>query len=282
MIKPVALMNGHYECRSLGQTVPILQELLALEIVTQGNGQFIMKHPNTDWLLIMHENAGAANKPHYHHYGVRVATDQEVDNAYEYLQKRKNDLGLKIIPPETRRIAHSVHFVEPGGNYWEIESYEGGAKKHGLSSEMASPWRRALFDSRFPERGYTPQCLSHGTTSCFNLERARGFYRSALGLEVMHPFPDADPYYVKHPASPWYIVCLQTPIKNRVPSGLHQRFTLALESDAAVTQAHQWLSRNAASLEIAEPESLVTDSDRASFIFTDPDANCWEITAAAN
>ena len=282
MIKPVALVSGHYECRSFEQSVPILEELLALEVVSDQSGQLIMKHPNTDWLLIIHENAGAANKPHYHHYGVRVATDQEVDNAHEYLQKRKNDLGLKIIPPETRRIAHSVHFVEPGGNYWEIESYEGGAKKHGLSSDIASPWRAALVDSRFSERGYTPQCLSHGTTSCFNLERARRFYRSALGLEVFHPFPDADPYYVKHPVSPWYIVCLQTPIKNRVPSALHERFTLALQSNAAVADAHHWLSQNAASLEIAEPGTLRLDPYRASFIFADPDENCWEIIVQSN
>jgi hypothetical protein len=282
MIKPVALVHGHYECRSFEQSVPILEELLALEVVSHHDGHMTMKHANTDWPLVLHENAGAPDKPHYHHYGVRVATDQEVGNAYEYLQKRKNALGLKIIPPETRRIAHSVHFVEPGGNYWEIESYEGGAKKHGLSNEIAYPWRSALLDSRFPDRGYVPQCLSHGTTSCVDLDKARRFYRSVLGLEVMHPFPDADPYYIKHPSTPWYIVCLQTPIKNRVPSSLHQRFTLALESNPAVADAHRWLSQNAASLEIAEPRPLCLDSDRASFIFTDPDANCWEIIAASS
>ena len=281
MIKPVGLVHGHYECRSFEQSVPILQELLALEVV-HGNGPLIMKHPNTDWLLILHESAGASNKPHYHHYGVRVATDREVDNAYEYLQKRKNDLGLKIIPPETRRIAHSVHFIEPGGNYWEIESYEGGAKKHGLRDEIAYPWRGALVDSRFPDRGYVPQCLSHGTTSCFDLVRARKFYRAVLGLEVMHPFPDADPYYVKHSSNPWYIVCLQTPTKSRVPSSLHQRFTLALESNAAVAEAHHWLSENAESVEIAQPGPLCLDSDRSSFVFTDPESNYWEMIDVAS
>jgi hypothetical protein len=43
MIKPVGLVNGHYECRSLEQTVPILRELLALEIVSQGNGDGILE-----------------------------------------------------------------------------------------------------------------------------------------------------------------------------------------------------------------------------------------------
>jgi catechol-2,3-dioxygenase len=282
MIKPVALVNGHYECRSFKQTVPILQELLALDTVSEGNGGVTMKHPNTEWLLLLHENSGASNKPHYHHYGVRVATDQEVDNAYEYLQKRKTDLCLKMIPPETRRIAHSVHFVEPGGNYWEIESYEGGAKKRGLSDEIAYPWRSTLVDSRFPDRGYVPQYLSHGTNSCVDLVRARRFYRSVLGLEVMHPFPEADPYYVKHPSTPWYIVCLKTPGKGRIPSGVHQRFTLAVETTANVAEAHRWLSDNVANLEIAAPGPGRQDSDRSSFIFTDPEGNCWEIVAASS
>jgi catechol 2,3-dioxygenase-like lactoylglutathione lyase family enzyme len=282
VIKPVALVNGHYECRSLNQTVPILIELLSLDVVSEGNGGAIMKHPNTDWFLVLHEIPQAPDKPHYHHYGVRVATDQEVDNAYDYLRKRKQDLGLKIIPPETRRIAHSVHFVEPGGNYWEIESYEGGAKKHGLTEEIASPWRSRFSDSRFPERGYVPQCLSHGTTSCANLERARRFYRSVLGLEVMHPFPDANPYYLKHSSSPWYVVCLQIPGKSRIPSGARERFTLALESSDTVAVAHRWLNENAASLEVAPPGSLLEQSNGLSFQLSDPDGNCWEIIAAAS
>lgn len=280
MIKVSGIVRGHYECRSLQQTLPILRELLALEVVSQTTGAATVKHPNTDWQLVVHETADASNKPHPHHYGVRVATDQEVDNAYEYLKKRKTELGLKIIPPETRRIAHSVHFVEPGGNFWEIESYEGGAKKHGLSGEIAFPWPRALVDDRFPDRGYVPQCLSHGTTSCVNLDRARHFYRHALGLEVMHHFPTVDPYYIKHPATPWYIVCLPTPAAARVPTGLRERFTLAVQSANEVSEAHRWLKENAANLEVAEPGAVCEESGSLSFVFTDPDFNYWEITGA--
>jgi catechol-2,3-dioxygenase len=133
MIKPVALVNGHYECRSLEQTVPILQELLALEVVSQGNGGATMKHPNTDWLLALHESPGAPDKPHYHHCGVRVATDQEVDNAYEYLQKRKVVEAHRWLSencanhgnPEPGPIGEesgraSFLFTDPDGNYWEI------------------------------------------------------------------------------------------------------------------------------------------------------------------
>ena len=75
MIKPVALVHGHYECRSLKQTVPILEELLALEIVS---------------------------------HSVRVATDREVDNAYEYLQKLK-----KVWKPGSRCQRIFAHSFSP-------------------------------------------------------------------------------------------------------------------------------------------------------------------------
>lgn len=278
MIRTTGIVEGHYECRSLAETVPILQELLALEITSEESGQVTMKHPNTDWPLVVH-GAGpdAPVKPQFHHYGVRVATDREVDSAYEYLLRRKKDLRLKVIPPETRRIAHSVHFFEPGGNFWEIESYEGGAKKHGLGGDIAFPWKSPLATDRFPERGYLPQALSHGTTTCASLERARRFYRTILGLEVMHHLPSVDPYYVKHPSAPWYIVCLPAPQESRVPSATNERFTLSVESSADVIEARRALAESAAELGIQEP-GLVQEEPRGSaFLFHDPDGNCWEI-----
>ncbi|MCZ6620888.1 MAG: hypothetical protein O7C72_03160, partial [Deltaproteobacteria bacterium] len=73
MIKPVGLTEGHYECRSIDDSLPIFTDLLALDVVERKEGQVVLKHPNTDWLLVVHE-AGpeAADKPHNNHYGFRV------------------------------------------------------------------------------------------------------------------------------------------------------------------------------------------------------------------
>ena len=90
MIKPIGLTHGHYECRSFRDTLPILKNFLAFEVVTETNGNVIMKHPNTDWLLVVHEGGpDAPDKPRLNHYGVRVATNQEVDNAREFLLDKK-------------------------------------------------------------------------------------------------------------------------------------------------------------------------------------------------
>jgi hypothetical protein len=93
----------------------------------------------------------------------------------------------------------------------------------------------------------------------------------------MHHLPAVDPYYIKHPSTPWYIVCLPAPQESRVPSGVNERFTLAVESASAVAEARDWLVANAADLGIAEPRAIIEDSGSRSFLFNDPDGNTWEL-----
>src|SRR5207248_888620 len=59
MLKPLGLTHGHYECRSLGETLPVLTDLLAMRVLERANGQAVLEHPNTAWRLVVHE-AGAA------------------------------------------------------------------------------------------------------------------------------------------------------------------------------------------------------------------------------
>ena len=51
MLNPSGLIRGHYECRSFDLTLPILSDLLALEVVGGNSSEKILKHPNTDWRL---------------------------------------------------------------------------------------------------------------------------------------------------------------------------------------------------------------------------------------
>ena len=277
MIKSSRLMNGHYECSSLDQTIPILSDLLALEVVGEKDGLVTMKHPNTAWLLILHEaDPNASDKPLRNHYGVRVATNQEVDRADQYLEAKKGEYRLDIMKPRHYHLAYSVHFFEPGGNWWEIESYENAVKK-GLGANVSVPWKTPLPPEKFPGRGYIPQALTHGTIECTNLDRSRRFYKEVLGLDVVSPLPNASPRYIKHPTTPWYIVSLEVPEENRQYLGRSQRFTVAVESAAAVAAAHQWLKESGKELGITELEEIKEDSGGVSFLLNDLDRNWWEI-----
>jgi catechol 2,3-dioxygenase-like lactoylglutathione lyase family enzyme len=279
MIKPIGLINGHYECRSLKETVPILSDLLALEIVDEKGGEVTLKHPNTDWRLVCHEGgAEAPDKPLRNHYGLRVATNAEIDRADEYLEKKKDRFNIQIMKPRNYHLARSVHFFEPGGNWWEIESYE-LAVRAGLGANVLPHWKTLMPGEKFPGRGYVPQALTHGTIESLDLDVSRRFYQDVLGLDVVSPSPSVKPHYIKHPSTPWYIVSLQVPASEKKILGPYQRFTLGLESVSAVEEAHRWLKesgRQAGVTSVTEPEEK---GGAVSFLLTDPDHNWWELTS---
>jgi catechol 2,3-dioxygenase-like lactoylglutathione lyase family enzyme len=280
MIKPVGLTHGHYECRSLKDTIPIMQNFLAFEVVKEMDGIVIVKHPNTDWLLVVHEGGpDAPDKPRLNHYGVRVATNQEVDNAREYLLSKQKEYGLvQVDKLQNRHLAHSVHFVEPGGNAWEIESYE-LAVKAGLGANVSVPWQTPLPTERFPGRGYIPQALSHGTITCLNLDKSCQFYRQVLGLDVVSPSRSVKPSYIKHPSTPWYVVSLERAPELRVPLTRMQRYTIAVESPAALMDAHRRLKESGAQAGVTELEEITETGESVSFLLSDPDKNWWEVSS---
>jgi catechol 2,3-dioxygenase-like lactoylglutathione lyase family enzyme len=276
MFKATGLIAGHYECRSLAETLPVFTDLLAMEVVERKPTQATLKHPNTDWRLIVHEGGpDAPEKTFDNHYGFRVGTHEEVEAAWRYIEAHKEKYHLsKITKPQSAHFAYSIYFREPGGNHLEIEYYNPGGALHGRS-HTAGHWERSLTHDRFPGRGYLPQAFTHGTLQCDNIERSRRFYVDVLGLEIAAGFNTAQ--YIKHPATPWYIVVLQrSPRQYLAPAN---RFTLALGSATDVEQAHRDFAAGGDSLGITELGKLERTDGAMNFIFSDVDKNWWELTA---
>jgi catechol-2,3-dioxygenase len=277
MLNPTGLIRGHYECRSFDQTIPILSDLLALEVVGENNSEKTLKHPNTDWRLVIHANGpDAPIKPMRNHYGVRVTNNAEVDRATEYLERKKEEFGIKIIKPRGNHNAYSVHFYEPGGNYWEIESYE-HAVETGMGKTTNPHWAHPLPTEKFSGKGYVPQALTHGTLENEDLEASERFYREVLGLEVVKLWPSS--CYIKHPATPWYVVCIQALKQNRQHLSRYQRFTLAVDSVDSVHDAYRSFETNRRAWKIKDLEKVEASGEDASFLFSDLNGNWWEITS---
>ncbi len=268
MLKPLGLTHGHYECRKLDETLPVLTDLLAMRVVERRTGEAVVEHPNTAWRLIVHEKADAPEKPHNNHYGVRVAHAEEIDAAHAYLVANKERYGLtRVSPPRSQHFARSVYFEEPGGNTLEIEYYAPEAAAEGRKIARAH-WDRALAEKDFPGRGYIPQALTHGTLECDDKEASAAFYSGVLGLEIAGGGRLS--VYVKHPATPWYLVVL--PIKRRKKFlSPANRFTLRLGSATELETAYAELGRVKGVRELHR--------DGASFLFADLNRNWWEITA---
>jgi catechol 2,3-dioxygenase-like lactoylglutathione lyase family enzyme len=275
MVKPLGLVQGHYECRSLDDSLPIFTDLLALEIVERKADQAILKHPNTDWLLVVHEGgADAPNKPHNNHYGFRVARHEEIEAAYSYLTGHKDTYRIKsITTPHEAHFAYSVYFKEPGGNDLEIEYYNPQAVNHGRLV-AATPWKRLMPEERFPGKGYVPQAMSHGTLQCDEKEPSNRFYRDVLGLEIVGGGRHST--YIKHPSTPWYIVVL--PGRHRDYLSPVNRFTLKLSSADEVLRTHNRFKKSGKEIGVTHVEEICSNGNTA-FIFSDLDKNWWEFTS---
>ena len=275
MLKTTGLVAGHYECRSLEETLPVFTDLLAMQVIERKAGEATLKHPNTDWKLIVHEGGPSApEKTFDNHYGFRVASHQEVEAAWEYIEANKAKYRIsKVTKPQSAHFAYSIYFYEPGGNHLEIEYYNPGGALHGRS-HTAGHWQKALDGERFPGRGYVPQAFTHGTLQCDNVERSRRFYVEVLGLEIAAGFNTAQ--YIKHPASPWYVVVLQrSPRQYLAPVN---RFTLQIGSAAEVEQAHCEFATKQNDLGLTEVGKLESANGKTHFIFSDLDRNWWELT----
>ena len=282
-IESLGIVKGHYECNFLEKTVPVLSELLALKAVGQREKEVMMKHPNTDWLLVVHESGpDAPDKPFRNHYGVRVADNAEVDRAYEYLLSRKEQLGLKkVVMRNERSGSYSVFFVEPGGNYWEIESYQ-HRHEAGLPEDVSYPWAKSLTEEQFTGRGYIPQAFTHGTVECNDWQSSVKFYTEGLGMEMITHVTTPKPHNIKHPSRPWYVVSLEVPERSRKYLGPLQRFTIAVQTPAQLSEGRDALDARRAEFAIHEISRIQDSEDGQSFMLCDLNRNWWEIEWAHN
>lgn len=281
MIRTTGLAATHMECRNLQESMKVMIELLAFEKVSEGPGEATLKHPNTHWLLVLHEVPDAPVKQMHNHWGVRVVNPEEVDRAYEYLVAHKAQYKLGAIgKPTWSHGSYSCYFVEPGTNGWEIECYEAFNRKQATAEKFGAVkmahWDEVLPEEKFPGRGYVPQGFTHGTLVATDLDANREFYTHVLGLDV-HRFSD-HVIYVKHPDTKTFVVCALR--KGFGVFSPNFRNTLTVASADAVKAAYREFSSAGKSLGVSELFELRESDNAAAFCFRDPGTNCWEITSA--
>ena len=280
MLKPIALSATHMECRSLKDSVPVLTDLLAFEKVGEGHHETTLKHPNTHWLLVVHEaGPDAPTKQMHNHWGVRVTANAEIDKAYEYLTAHKEEYKISQIgKPLWNHGSYSCYFLEPGTNGWEIECYEAVLRKEATAQKVGAVrmphWTVPLSEDRFPDRGYVPQGFTHGTLVAHDIKINWDFYVKMLGLEV-HQAND-HVIYVKHPSTRTYVVCAER--KDFKVFSPNFRNTLVVESKDEVKEAHRRFTESGKELGVSELFPLQESNGSAAFYLRDPASNCWEIS----
>ena len=276
MLKPIGITEGHYECRSLDETLPIFTDLMSAEVIERNDNKAVIKHPNTAWRLVIHEGgADAKNKPHSNHYGFRVANTKEIPKAYEYISEHKAKYKIRsVTKPHEAHFAYSIYFKEPGGNDLEIEYYNPGAVKHGRKI-AETPWKSLLPAEKYGDRGFLCQAMTHGTLNCDDKETSDKFLANVLGVEIIGGGRTST--YISLPQmGPWYIVVLPTTHRDYLSEA--NRFTLQVATPEEVEDAHKEFSKNGKQLGINDVRELQTNG-RAHFLLSDISKNWWEITS---
>ena len=172
MINTTGLAATHMECRDLRESLAVMTDLLAFEKISERAGEATLKHPNTHWLLVLHEaGPNAPAKPMHNHWGVRVVSPEEVDRAYDYLVAHKSQYKLGAIgKPTWSHGSYSCYFVEPGTNGWEIECYEAFNRKQATAERFGG------------EDGALGRVVTRSALSRTRL-RAAGIYSWHFGFE---------------------------------------------------------------------------------------------------
>jgi catechol 2,3-dioxygenase-like lactoylglutathione lyase family enzyme len=282
-LRPKALSGAHMEVRSLAETEPVFTDLLAFERIGQGRDSVTLKHPNTPWIMTLHEaGAAATQKAGHNHYGVRVLIKPEVDAAHAYLNLHADEFGLRVVrEPENQHGSYSVYFVEPGTNTLEIECYEdvnrkaSGAER--LGGVRGPHWQSPLPEEHFPGRGYVPQALTHGTLAVADPPVSHRFYSEVLGLDVHNAYGEGRVAYIKHPDTKHFIVCARRDDLTLNPPSF--RYTLDVGSPQDLAEAHRWIGEHRVEYAINEVHDIGSSGDISSFLIRDPDMNWWEIAA---
>ena len=210
ILKTTGLIAGHYECRSLAETLPVFTDLLAMEIVEQEAGR---SHAQTS------EHRLALDRPRRRARRAGEDFRQSLRLSRRRAMKRSKPPGntskrtkrntISARSPSRRALISLTRSI--------FASPAAITGNRILQSRRRAAWplahRRPLGQAAH-RRAVCPSaatCRKRSLTArlqCDNIERSRRFYIEVLGLEIAAGFNTAQ--YIKHPASPWYIVVLQT------------------------------------------------------------------------
>jgi len=129
--RAVILSHGTITCRDLAASRRFYEEFLGLDCVQHNPRGILLRKGG--YCVIVCLQVGDHVKPvdRQHHWGIDLASQEEVDRALALAHEHKEKYGIQRI---SRITAHhgtySFYFKDLDGNYWEFQ-YVGGGQMSG-------------------------------------------------------------------------------------------------------------------------------------------------------
>ena len=126
LIKPFIISHGTLECRSLARSRRFYEEVLGLECVVHSPTSMGVRCGMKFHIIAVEVGEAFHPAALLNHWGLDVATRDEVDQAYRDVIAVKDRYGLlQAKEPQDRHGIYGFYFQDFDTNWWEIQYYPG-------------------------------------------------------------------------------------------------------------------------------------------------------------
>jgi catechol 2,3-dioxygenase-like lactoylglutathione lyase family enzyme len=126
VVKPYALTHGTCECRDLKATRRFYEEFLGLEVVRHAPPGMVFRLGMKFHVVCIEVGDNVRPCTLMNHWGLDVATHEEVDAAHAKAIELTATYGIKQVKPiEMQHGVYSFYLEDLNHNWWEIQHYDG-------------------------------------------------------------------------------------------------------------------------------------------------------------
>ena len=126
IVKPFVLSHGTMEVYSLKQSRRFYEEFLGLECVRHAKPAIVVRCGLKFHIVAVEVGAAVHPVNLLNHWGVDVASKEEVDAAYENALKHKDKYKIRqVLRPVMQHGVYSFYLEDLDHNWWEIQHYPG-------------------------------------------------------------------------------------------------------------------------------------------------------------
>jgi catechol 2,3-dioxygenase-like lactoylglutathione lyase family enzyme len=126
VVRPYVMSHGTMECYSLKESRKFYEEFLGLECVRHAKPAMVVRCGLKFHIVAVEVGEAVHPVNLLNHWGMDVATKEQVDAAYENALKHKDKYKIRqVLKPVMQHGVYSFYMEDLDHNWWEIQHYPG-------------------------------------------------------------------------------------------------------------------------------------------------------------